>query len=1098
LIPETLRSVAFPVHDSGKKKNITSKSSIKSIAMKRMMILICFLGAITSCTNYTDYSKTEWQEKVNPEWEDPSVNTINTEDPHASIVSYPDSVTALKDEWRSTPNILSLDGTWKFMLVKRPSDRPYWFFKDDFDTRKWDEIEVPSTWETKGYDTAYYVNAGYPFKVNPPFIDHSYNPVGSYKRTFDLPSGWEGKEIFLTFDGVSSAFYVWINGLFVGYSEDSKTTAEFNITPFLKKGNNTVAVQVFRWCDGSYLEDQDFWRLSGIQRSVWLQARPKAFVRDYFVRSTLINDYSSGLLDLTVNISNKSTSPVSLSLLAELYDDSIRMMSQRIDCGLVTDSKIAVLTGDVGKVSPWSAEKPDLYTLILTLCDSSGKVLECVSTKTGFRTTEVKGSQFLVNGKPVYLKGVNIHEHNAVTGHTITEAQIIQDLTLMKKNNINAIRTSHYPEPEMFYHLCDRYGFYIVDEADIESHGMGYDKDRTLADKEEWRSQHLLRTMRLVERDKNHPCVVIWSLGNEAGDGSNFVYTYNWIKSRDTSRPVQYERAEKQTNSTQRHTDIWCPMYASIDYLENYARHRENKDFDRPLIMCEYAHSMGNSTGNLQDYWDVIEKYPALQGGFIWDWVDQGLLKKSDDGEEFWAYGGDFGSPGGPSDGIFCCNGLVSPDRTPHPALDEVKKVYQNVLFQPRDLNRGMVTLKNKFFFTNLSEFVVRWEVKGNGQTLKSGELSQFSLDPGSSADINIPFTDISAEPGMEYFLNLYLVRPKAYGLTPENFIYASEQMKLPLGSAKKPDINSESFPLASAVNGDTLIVSGENFSISLDMKSGIMKSFIFRGRELLLKGLKPDFWRSPVDNDYGNGMDKRLGDWKYAGANAKLIHSEIKRMSSDKIDVSFSYDIPGSDGRRIATFNSDYVINGSAVVTVTNSFTRTDNTLAEVPRVGMQMLLPSEFGNIMWYGRGPQENYSDRKSASFVGLYESTVNDQYFPYVRPQENGYRSDVRWLMITDTEGVGIRIDGEPLFCFAALNFVHDDFESPGSLAGYRSDAKTVNRHINDVKPHDFVCLNIDYGQMGVGGDNSWGAQVHPEYRLMKEKYKYSFRIIPLAP
>jgi beta-galactosidase len=1061
--------------------------------MKRyFFVILLTLSTLWSCARYKDYSRVAWQEKTLPDWENTAVNTINAEYPHSSLVSFPDAKTAMKAGWRQSPNVLSLDGYWKINWVKSPGERPYWFFKDDFDTRRWKEIKVPSTLECVGYGTPYYVNNGYPFKKNPPFIDHSNNPVASYKRTFDLPEKWNGKEIFLTFDGVSAAFYVWINGEMAGYSEDSKSPAEFNITRFLKPGKNSISVQVFRWCDGSYLEDQDFWRLSGIQRSVWLQARNKSYITDYFSKASLVNNYRDGYLDLAISLINKTTDHKKLKICTTVYDDTVKVYSQTREVENA-DSTNMSFTGEIRDVKPWSAESPYLYTLVMSLSDNEGNDIESVSSRIGFRTSEVKDSRYLFNGKPIRLKGVDTHEHNQVTGHTIDSANILRDLTIMKMHNINAIRTSHYPEPEMFYYLCDKYGFYVIDEADIESHGIGYDKDITLADKPEWLAQHMLRTERLVERDKNHPCVAIWSLGNEAGDGHNFVSTYKWIKTRDNSRPVQYERAEKSTNTPERHTDIWCPMYAPIDYLEKYARDPKS---DRPLIMCEYAHSMGNSTGNLQDYWNVIERYPVLQGAFIWDWVDQGLLVKNVDGEDFWAYGGDFGEPGSPSDGNFCINGLVNPDRTPHPALLEVKKVYQYVGITPVDMKKGLVKIKNKYDFTNLSAFEISWEVVANGKPIAFGDILNTDLAPGAEKTLHIPYATIKPEPGAEYFLNINILRSEPWGVVPAKNIYASEQILLPFSKKTLPETEKEKKQVNINKQGSLLVASGENFSVTFDMAAGVMVSYKNEGKELVKSGLRPDFWRPPTDNDYGNNMPERLGEWKKAGGNAIVKSSAASQHGKDAA-VSFVYEIPGSDGRKIASFMSEYKIYGDGTVEVNNTFIKCDGKLKGVPRVGMQMQMPQEYGNIKWYGRGPQENYADRKSSAFVGLYESTVSEQYFPYVRPQENGYRSDVRWLVITDREGTGLRIEGEPLFCFAALNQIHDDFESDGNLAGYRADAKSVNRHTSDVKPRDFVNLNIDYGQMGVGGDNSWGAPVHPEYCLLKDRYDYSFRMIPIS-
>ena len=1066
--------------------------------MKRTLFLIpALLVIMTGCQHYKDYSRIAWQDKDLPDWENTALNTINTERPHASMVSFPDNNTALTAEWRQSENVMSLDGTWKFNYVDKPADRPYWFFKDDFDTRSWKDIKVPSTWEREGFGIAYYVNMGYPFKANPPQIDHSNNPVGSYKRYFTLPTGWNGKEIFLTFDGVSSAFYVWVNGKPVGYSEDSKSTAEFNITSFLRGGKNSVAVEVYRWCDGSYLEDQDFFRLSGIQRHVWLQARPKAFIRDYFAHSTLINNYTDGYLDLTVDLSNKEKRTGNLRLEASVYEGDTKIFGKVTDAVEVNDSASVTINGEIEGIKPWSAETPSLYRLVITLTDSKGKILESIANNIGFRTTEVIGTQFLVNGKPIRIKGTDMHEHDPITGHTIDEALMLKDIRLMKMHNINAVRTSHYPEPERFYDLWDKYGLYIIDEADIESHGIGYDKDKTLANLPEWKAQHMLRTKRLVERDKNHPCVIIWSLGNEAGDGQNFVDTYKWIKGRDNSRPVQYERAEKNTNTPERHTDIWCPMYSRIDYLKNYGINAGKPGYDRPLIMCEYAHSMGNSTGNLQDYWNVIEQYPILQGGLIWDWVDQGMLETDDEGEEYYAYGGDYGPEGSPSDGNFCCNGLVGPDRTPHPALTEVKKVYQYAEFRPKDLVKGIITIKNKYDFVNLSSFNFNWEVLANGTLFRSGHLDPVDLKPGESQEVQIPYGEIDPDPGTEYILNIYMSRAEEWGIVPQDHVYASEQMVLPFYTKPLASGGNNPDVISTRNEGTNLLVSGQNFTIVFDMSKGIMRSYKSNGHELVLSGPRPDFWRPPTDNDYGNGMEIRDGDWKDAGMNARLKTGEVKQPQSSKAEIRFVYDIPGKDMRKIASLTTLYTVTGDGAVKVNYSFVKTDASLEEVPRIGMQLMMLSDYYELAWYGRGPQENYCDRKTSAFVGLYEGTVSEQYVPYVRPQENGYKTDVRWLTVTNGKGTGLRFEGDPLFCFTALNNTHDDFESPGKIAGYRPDAKSANTHIDDVRARDLVCINIDYGQMGVGGDDSWGARTHKEYCLLANRYDYSFRMIPVT-
>jgi beta-galactosidase len=1046
----------------------------------------------SSCKRYSKYEGVAFTEKEPRDWENPGMLSQNKEAPHATMISYPDEMSALTDGMVRSPNVLLLDGLWKFNYTDTPDKRPYWFFKDDYDTRDWDEIEVPSNWQMKGYDIPIYVNIGYAFEMNPPYIKHDWNPVGSYKRTFKVPDGWDGREIFLHFGAVSSAFYVWINEQLAGYSQDSKTPAEFNITKYLKKGKNTISVEVYRWSDGSYLEDQDFFRLSGIQRSVFLHARPATYIADFFALGDLTDNYTDGLLKLNVLLSNTGN-PKDLVLETSLFDDSQKIFSETRDVKISEKSASEDFTKQFPDIKKWSSETPNLYTLVISLKEKDGKYLESVSAKVGFRKVEIINSQLLVNGVPVYLKGTNLHEHNDVTGHVIDEATLLKDIRVMKSNNINAVRTSHYPQQELWYDLCDKYGLYLIDEANIESHGIGYDKDVTIADKPEWAAAHLDRMKNMVERDKNHPSVIIWSLGNEAGDGHNFLNNYKWTKARDNSRPVQYERAEKSTNTTERHTDIICPMYARIPYLEEYARDPKN---DRPLILCEYAHSMGNSTGNLQDYWDVIEKYPKLQGGFIWDWVDQGILVTDPSGEKYWAYGGDFGPEGIKSDGNFCINGLTWPDRTGKPALNEVKKVYQYVGFEPVKLADGKVMIKNKYFFTNLSDFVIDWDVAADGVAVKSGKLTFKSLKPGQDTIVTIPVTDIAAAPGTEYFLNFTVSRSDEWNYVPEDHVYATAQFRLPFEGkpvlAKLDDLAV----IQASTEGNKYKVSSSDFEIIFDLEKGRMESYSFKGRKLINRGPEPDFWRPPTDNDYGYDMDQKLGVWKKAGEKAVIKKVNLGQPEMGKVVLTFEYDIPGAGGEKIGGYVSTYTIYSTGDIIIKNQFSKISDAIPEIPRMGMQMQLPDEFMNLKWFGRGPHENYSDRKTSADVGLYESTVDDQYVPYIRPQENGYKTDTRWLMLTDENGTGLLVTGNPVFCFEALKNIHDDFESPGKLSQYRADAKTANRHTIDVKPRELVNLNVDLAQMGVGGDDSWGAQIHPQYRLLEKRYEYSFRIRPV--
>lgn len=1086
---------------------------MKKLSFYFLLIVI----TLTSCRKYSKYEGVAFTEKEPLDWENPEVFNINRENPHATFISFNDEQTALEAIKKNSPNYISLDGKWKFNFSNTPDARPFWFFKNDYDTRDWKEIDVPSNWQMKGYDVPVYTNIPFPFvlyrkiygvrdekyneknsgrpeKIEPPYVTHDWNPVGSYKRNFTIPDEWKNKDVFLTFGAVSSAFYVWVNEELVGYSEDSKMPAEFNITKFLKKGDNSLAVEVYRWSDGSYLEDQDFWRLSGIQRTVFLHARPKVRINDFFAIGDLENNYNDGMLNLEIHLKGPAESKDEFTVEASIYDGSDKIYTETKNITMSDEDETVKYSKSFPAVKKWSAETPSLYSLVLTLKDKNGNTLESVSSKTGFRKVEIKNSQLLVNGVAIYLKGTNMHEHHDVEGHVVDEATILKDIRVMKSHNINAVRTSHYPQQELWYEMCDKYGLYLIDEADVESHGTGYNPNVTLADKPEWLGQHLDRITRMVERDKNHPSVIIWSMGNEAGDGHNFLTSYQWMKQRDVTRPVQYERAEKETNAPERHTDIWCPMYASIENIENYAKDIKN---DRPLILCEYAHAMGNSTGNLQDYWDVIEKYPKLQGGFIWDWVDQGLLKTSESGEKYWTYGGDYGEPGMPSDGNFCLNGLVWPDRTPHPGLNEVKKVYQYVGFEPIDLKAGLIRITNKYDFTNLSEFNFDWEVVSDGNVIQSGKIPVPDMKPKAGLNVMVPVEEFEPSPGAEYFLNLRFSRTEEWNYVPENHVYATAQFKLPVEGPKESFKMNALSVLQTKTEDKVLEVSGENLKLIFDLASGKLTSYNFRGRELMLKGPEPDFWRPPTDNDYGYNMDKQFGVWKKAGERTVVTKANISQPDMGKVIVSFNYDISDPDGQKIAGYATSFTIFGTGDILVKNQFSKLSDKIAEIPRMGMQMQLPAEFANLRWLGRGPHENYSDRNTSAEVGLYESTVADQYTPYIRPQENGYKTDTRWLTLTDDNGNGLLISGDPLICFSALNYLHDDFESPGKLSQYRKDAITANTHTIDLKQRDLVNLNVDLGQMGVGGDNSWGARIHPQYRLTGNKYEYTFRIRPVV-
>jgi beta-galactosidase len=1054
--------------------------------MKYFILIALFaLFATTSCKN--KYKNVPFEETAPHDWENPAVSEINREAPRAYFIPFASADQAIEtDIWKS-PFIQSLNGTWQFHLSHTPYVRPFYFFKDDYDTSDWPTIKVPANWEMLGFDVPIYSNVPYPHEATPPTIQKHYNPVGSYKRTFSIPENWEGQTIYLHFGAVSSAMYVWVNEQQVGYSEDSKTPAEFNITQYLKKGQNSLAVEVYRWSDGSYLEDQDFWRMSGMTRDVFLMARNPQHIRDFRISSPLVNDYNDGDFKLAIEVVNNSSSTPPVNLEAILLDGETKVGA--INQMIQTDTNPVIVTNSImiPSAKPWSSENPNLYQLLITLKDEAGKVIEVLRQDVGFRTVEIKNAQLLVNGKAIYLKGVDIHEHNDTTGHVQNEKTMLKDILLMKSHNINAVRTSHYPEPERWYELCNKYGIYLIDEANIESHGMGYG-DKSLAKDTVWKEAHLFRTKNMFERDKNQPSVIIWSLGNESGNGVNFEATFAYLKSVDESRPVQYEQAHGGSN-----TDINCPMYARIKNMEDYAKSSPTK----PMIQCEYAHSMGNSAGNLQDYWDVIEKYPSLQGAFIWDWVDQGILTKDSAGNKFWAYGGDLGGDTLPTDGNFCLNGIINPDRSIKPELIEVGKVYQNIGFKAANLNQGEIEIINKYFFTNLSEFNFKWEVVADGQILKSGEINDLNLAPNTSKRIKLDLV-VDPKPATEYFLNISANLKRDQGILPAGTKIAYEQIILPY--TKKAVLTlSGSLPLVGSKEEENLIVvEGPNFRITFSKAEALMTSYLLDGKELLLSGPVPNFWRAPIDNDFGNGLDRRSRIWRKAG-DRKKVNSAILKQNGKEVSVDFNFDLNDESGQVIANYISNYTVFGNGEVLVTNKFKMAKNNLPEIVRFGVNLVMPREFDQMSWLGRGPHENYQDRKSSALVGLYSGSVADQYFAYIRPQENGNKTDVRWMTVANKDGLGFEFIGMPLISASAHHQIMEDFESSGRTDGQLKDGKkTVRRHTTDVMERDLTSINIDYKQQGVGGDDSWGAWTHDEYRLRDKEYNYSFRISPIRP
>ena len=1011
------------------------------------------------------------------EWEDPAVFSVNEEPPHATAFPFENRALALRRDPSASTFFQSLNGRWKFHWVRKPADRPAEFYVEGYDDRGWAEIPVPGSWEVNGFGTPIYLNAPYPFEANPPFIRHDYNPVGSYRTHFTVPGHWQGRRVYLHFGAVESAMYVWVNGRQVGYSEDSRLPAEFDVTEYVRPGGNLLAVEVYRWSDGSYLEDQDFWRLSGIERDVYLVAAPAVHVRDFEIVAALDSAFVDGVLDVRLEVENRSDARAERwGLLVDLVDGA----GASVLPGGAIGRDVSVAAGGRTNVGfretvpaprHWTAETPNLYTVLLTLTNPAGETVEVSSSRVGFRNVEIRGGQLLVNGVPVVIKGTNRHEHHPVTGHVVTEETMRRDVELMKQFNLNAVRTSHYPNDPRWYDLADEYGLYIVDEANVESHGMGYNLSRTLGNNPAWKAAHLDRTIRMVERDKNHPSVIVWSLGNEAGNGTNFYATYEWIKMRDPTRPVQYERAGLEWN-----TDIYVPMYPDIEEIVRYAEGRPA----RPLIMCEYAHAMGNSVGNLAEYWEAIDRYPALQGGFIWDWVDQALRTRNAQGKEIFGYGGDFGPHGTSSDGNFLINGLVSADRKPHPSLWEVKKVYQSIDVEPVALARGTIAVTNAYQFRDLANVRLVWSRLADGVPIDSGVVETIDLPAGARAELTLPLPGTAPDPEAEYHLTVSFRLKTAEGLVPAGHEIAWEQFPLPVAvhlPAAQPVAHP---PLTVEERDSVLVVAGDRFAVSFDVRNGELISYRYRGRELIREPLRPNFWRAPTDNDFGAGLQNRLAVWKSAGDRWEFRYVTVERPASGDVRVTVS----GLVRPVSATYTTTYTVHASGEVAVENRFVPGGGSPPMLPRFGMRMTMPAGFDRIVWFGRGPHETYWDRQTGARVGRYQGTVAEQFHPYVRPQETGNKTDVRWMAVVDRDGAGLLFVGEPLLSVSALHFAMEDLD-PGP--------EKQPTHAGDLVPRAETYLHVDYRQMGVAGNDSWGATALPQYSLPYREYGYRFRL-----
>ena len=1001
------------------------------------------------------------------EWRNPEINAVNRAPMHTNYFAFENADAAKKADKKQSTNYMTLNGTWKFNWVKDADSRPTDFWKTGFNDKGWDDLQVPAVWELNGYGDPIYVNVGYAwrnqFQNNPPEVPTENNHVGSYRREIVVPASWKGKDIIAHFGSVTSNMYLWVNGRYVGYSEDSKLEAEFDLTPYLKPGQkNLIAFQVFRWCDGTYLEDQDFFRYSGVGRDCYLYARNKKRIQDIRVTPDLDAAYQNG--SLAVNLDLKSSGKVDL----ELVD------AQGKQVATATANKSGLVTMNVENPKKWSAETPYLYTLRASMQGSN----EVIPVKVGFRKIELKGDQILVNGKAVLFKGADRHEMDPDGGYVVSPERMLQDIQIMKQFNLNAVRTCHYPDDNLWYDLCDQYGIYVVAEANIESHGMGYG-DKTLAKNPSYKKAHLERNQRNVQRGFNHPSIIFWSLGNEAGDGPNFEQCYKWIKAEAPSRACQYEQARQKE-----HTDIFCPMYYDYNGMEKYG---QRTDATKPLIQCEYAHAMGNSQGGFKEYWDLIRKYPNLQGGFIWDFVDQSCRWKGKDGVMIYAYGGDFNRFDA-SDNNFCDNGLISPDRVPNPHMYEVGHFYQNIWTTPADLSKGEVNVFNENFFRDLSAYYMEWQVLKDGKVIRTGRVDDLKVAPQETAKITLNIGKTCT--CKEWLLNVSYKLKNREGLLPAGFTVAKNQLTLNDYKAPSMDLkNVETTNVATVVpqiidnQYHYLIVKGNNFVAEFNKQNGYLSKYAVDGTEMLKEGaaLTPNFWRAPTDNDMGAGLQNRYAAWKNPGLKLVSLNSKTE---NDQIVVNAEYDMKNVSAKLYLT----YVINNEGAIKVTQKMTADKNAkVSPMFRFGMQMQMPKCFETVEYYGRGPVENYSDRNHSTDLGIYRQSVNEQFYSYIRPQETGTKTDIRWWKQLNAGGNGLKVVGDAPFSASALHY---------TICSLDDDEQKDQRHSPEVQKADLTNLIIDKAQMGLGCVNSWGALPLPQYMLPYGDYEFTFILTPV--
>ncbi|GIZ14474.1 glycoside hydrolase family 2 TIM barrel-domain containing protein [Capnocytophaga catalasegens] len=1012
-------------------------------------------------------------------FENPSVQEINRLPMRSHYFPFENSEKAQSKDYKSSNRYIDLNGKWKFLWKEDYKQLPQNFFNTTYNDTEWGDIEVPAIWEVNGYGVPIYVNPFYEFAMknpNPPDIPDSIaQPGGLYRKEFTIPSQWQNEKIYLHLGAVKSAFKLYINGKFVGVGKDSKLPSEFDITSYVTIGKNQIAMEVRRWSDGSFLEAQDMWRLSGITRDCYIYARPQVHLYDIKAQPSLTNGYSDGNLNLFVQIWNETNeNKKDYTLQAHLFDNLNQSIWQQ-------EQNIVQLQRKKGKtelhfqaiipfIKQWSAEIPNLYRLEIILKDNKQQITEVVNLKIGFRSIEIKGSDLLVNGKRIFIKGVNRHETDPYTGQVISKKSMEQDVRLMKTLNLNSVRTSHYPNDPYFYELCDQYGLYVMDEANVETHAMGYHPDRTLATDPIWEEAHTSRVRRMYERDKNFPSIIIWSLGNEAGNGWNFYQAYKQLKGLDPIRPIHYELAHYDWN-----TDIESRMYRRIPFLINYGLSHPKK----PFLLCEYAHAMGNSIGNLQEYWDVFENYPGLQGGYIWDWADQGIFKKTSSGQTILAYGGDFGDKNIPSDNNFLINGVVASDRSLHPHSFEVRKVYQEIGF---DFKEDKLLIENKYFFRDLSNFTFSWKLLKNGVSFKQGIIKNVTILARNKNYYSLPISSLLDNKN-EYFLQIEASLKEKEGLLPANTPLAFAEFQL--NSYQKPLYEVDTTPIMVQNSDKEIILKNKNFLATFSKEKGRLITYKTSKNILESDGLFLNLWRPATDNDFGAGLPEKLKNLRYVDQNAKIENIEITNLNDGQKQILISKKLLNESISFVQTLTFD----GKGSVLINNSLTPLKESQELTFKIGNHLTLSNDFVYIEWYGRGPWENYEDRKTASFVGLYKGTIDEQYHQYVRPQESGNKTQVRFAKLLRKDGSGFLIQSESnLLNINVLPY------SPASLYPGEQKGQT---HSAELIKDQYIHLDIDLRQLGLGGDNSWGNFPMEKYLLyLHRPYSYSYRIIPI--